>query len=568
MFRNILGLTLAVFLFGCASGHRNTSAQLRQFVTAGSYDKAIEFLEKSSLKEDQKSRLLYFTELGLLHHYRENYQASNQALNSAKEIIEELYTTKVSGKVSSFLSNDNSDFYYGEKYEASLVYFYLSLNHYMNSLKQTDPALRKQMLESARAEIVAWDSFLTEMKQERVGKALFKEDLLAKVFGGLIHEAQNTHNDNQIALQLYKDAQSVLFKNYNLYPTYNESYESFRQNFSLFPKISQKEVAGKYVLATQHNKALTDFLNYKIQFLSNRSKQKKTDGSISFLVQEGLIAEKVPQKYEFPMYWGAHASMAITMGAGGRISFELPSIQGIQKPDVARLQALSKEGVVLHEAPLSIVSPVSELAQQAINEHSTSIAAKTAARVASKHLAALVASVATYESGRRNNNSMVMLLATAGHTAAVVSINESEKADVRFWSTLPASIRMGHISLPAGSYKFRAVFGEPTATEYRVIELGEHQVAAKEEKFVLNHKDLRTKSVQIAETKPIEVTPLTSEVKAPVEEKRTVASEERKNTQSCLTRADCQNGMTCKITERDQKGTCVNHGIFGKVFNQ
>lgn len=524
MFRKLLGLTLSLFLFGCASGHRNTSVQLRQFVASGSYDKAIEYLEKSSLKDDQKSRLLYFTELGLLHHYSENYQASNQALNSAKEIVEELFTTKVSGKVSSFISNDNSDFYYGEKYEASLVYFYLSLNYYMSSLKQTDPALRKQLLESARAEIVAWDSFLTEIKNERLGKALFKEDLLAKVFGGLIHEAQGSQNDNQIALQLYKDAQFVLFKNYNLYPTYNESYENFRQNFSLFPKMSQKEVAGKYVLATQHNKALSDFLNYKIKYLSNKSKQKKTDGSISFLVQEGLIAEKVPQKYEFPMYWGAHASMAITMGMSGRISFELPSIQGIQKSEVARLQALSKEGVVLHEAPLSIVSPVSELAQQAINEHSGSIAGKTAARVATKHLTALVASVATYESGRRNNNSMIMLLATAGHAASVAAINQSEKADVRFWSTLPASIRMGHITLPAGAYKFRAVFGEPTATEYRVIELGEHQVAPKEEKFVLNHKDLKSKAVQIAETKPIEVTPLTSEVK-PKDEKRTVASE-------------------------------------------
>lgn len=37
---------------------------------------------------------------------------------------------------------------------------------------------------------------------------------------------------------------------------------------------------------------------------------------------------------------------------------------------------------------------------------------------------------------------------------------------------------------------------------------------------------------------------------------------------SCLTRADCDEGMTCKISESGQRGICVNHGIFGQIFNQ
>ena len=124
-------IVLAVISTGCAIGHRTTSKQIRLFASAGKYDEAIQYLQLSPLARDQKSRLLYLVEMGLLHHYRGDYTSSNLAFDEARGLIEELFTTRLSGKVSSFISNDNSDFFYGEKYEASLTYFYLSLNNYI-----------------------------------------------------------------------------------------------------------------------------------------------------------------------------------------------------------------------------------------------------------------------------------------------------------------------------------------------------------------------------------------------------------------------------------------------------
>ena len=49
---------------------------------------------------------------------------------------------------------------------------------------------------------------------------------------------------------------------------------------------------------------------------------------------------------------------------------------------------------------------------------------------------------------------------------------------------------------------------------------------------------------------------------------RAIAKENEDIERSCLTRADCLNGMTCKISEAGQRGICVNHGIFGQLFNQ
>ena len=552
--RNIMNtslftLLLLLLLSACASGHQATSAKLRKFVFEKNFNGAIEFLKTSPLVQDEKSKLLYYIELGLLEHYRGDYQASTVNLSLAKELLDELYTTRISGKVNSFVSNDNADLYYGEKYEASLVYFYLSLNYYLQSMSEVDAMKRKELLAKARSEVVAWDSFLTEMKQERLGKALFKEDLLAKTFGALIHESQGNNQDSQIALQLYKDAKGIFFKNYNLYPTFNSSYESFRKNFTSFPDISMEEVAGKYVLETSHTQAFKDFLNFKIDSLS--SKKAKTDGSITVLLQDGLIAEKIPQKYEFPMLWGAHASSAVTMGLGAKITFELPSIPNVEVLKGSRLQAIDQTGAIIKESPLSVIAPLSELAQQAINEHSTSIASKTAARVATKHLAALAGSAAAYEAGRQRSDMMMMLLASAGHAASVAAINESERADVRFWSTLPSNIRMGSINLPKGTYTLRAVIGDVGAPEYRVIELGVQEITNNTLKFVMNRNEQVIPVTKVASSGIIEVKPDDGSTDI----NRSISSDMSSGNE-CRKDADCAKGKSCKTGKGEIAGWC------------
>lgn len=503
-------ILLALFILGaCASGHQNTSVKLRKFVSERKFDEAIEFIRTSPLAEDQKSKLLYFCELGLLEHYRGNFAASNEQFGFAKEMIDALYTTRVSGKVSSFLSNDNADLYYGEKYEASLVYFYRALNYYTLATSETDVMKRRALLAQSRAEVVGWDSFLTEMKNERLGQALFKEDLLAKTFGALIHESQGNNTDDQVALQLYKDAQTVFFRNYNLYPTFNTAFNEFRKSFTLLPTLQEKDIVGKYVLETPHTQAFKDFLSLKIKDLSARLKSKKlSQGQVSFLIQDGMIAEKTAQKYDIPMNWGTNSGMAFTFGMGQKIHFELPTIPHVDSSKIARLEALDATGKVISDAPLTVIDPVSELAQQAINEHSTAVATKTAARVMTKHITALAASAAAYESGRRQKNgAFLMLAAIAGHAASVAAINESEKADVRFWSTLPSSIRMGSLSLPPGTYQFRAVFGTQGTPDYSVLDLGSRSVTPHALQFVMNRKDQIAPQAKIPAVSSIEIVP-------------------------------------------------------------
>lgn len=506
-------LLLLVFLIGCATGHQETARLMRENVSLGTPEKAVPILAKSSLAEDKDSKLLFLVENGMLEHYQGNYAASTKWLDEAKVLLGELFTTRISGKLQSFIANDNADFYYGEKYEASLVYFYLSLNHYMQAEIETDADKKRENLVRARAEILAWDSFLSDIKSERLGMALFKEDLLAKTFGALVHESQGTNQDSQIALQLYQDANEVLFKNYNAFPSFNNSFASFRENYSKFHNISREEVETNYVQMTEHAGPLKQFLATKILLLTKKLKPNEYQeqvaklapsaevlkqveakgGNVTFLVQDGIIAEKTAKVYHFPidlgtMAWFATSTLGVGFSQG--ISYELPHVPNVPKLETAKLQAIDGAGNVVSESSLSVIAPLGEMAEQAINEHANTIAAKTGARLVTKHIAAIAAAYATYQSMSNNSDMAAFagMSASLAYAGSVAAINASEKADTRFWSTLPSNVRMGNMSLPKGNYKFQAVFGEVGQTNYRVMNLGEKMVDGETTKFVSNNK--------------------------------------------------------------------------------
>lgn len=522
-------LFLILFLYGCATGHQETARLMRQNVAVGTPELAVPILEKSALAEDKDSKLLFLVEHGMLEHYQGNYAASTKWLDEAKVMLGELFTTRVSGKIQSVLSNDNADLYYGEKYEASLVYFYSSLNHYMQAEIETDANKKRESLVKARAEILAWDSFLTDMKSERLGQALFKEDLLAKTFGALVHESQNTNQDSQIALQLYQDANEVLFKNYNAYPSFNNSYATFRENYSKFPNITKEEVERDYVQVTEHSGPLKQFLATKILLLTKKLKPNEYQeqvaklnpsaevlkqvetkgGNVTFLVQDGLIAEKTAKVYHFPIDLGsmlsfANSTLGVVFNQG--ISYELPHVPNVPKLETAKLQALDPMGNVMGESSLSVIAPIGEMAEQAINEHAAAVAASTGARLVTKHIAAIGAAYATYQSMSQNSDlsAFAGMSASLAYAGSVAAINASEKADTRFWSTLPSNVRMGSMTLPKGTYKFQAVFGDVGQPNYRVIGLGEKVVESGMTKFVSNNKipvpaverNIATESVQ------------------------------------------------------------------------
>jgi len=95
------------------------------------YDKAVVSLQNSQKDAyDEKDRVLFWIDLGLLQHYA--YQDSLSIINLAlaDNAIEELYTTSISKGVASMVLNDNALDYSGEDYENLYINVFKALAFY------------------------------------------------------------------------------------------------------------------------------------------------------------------------------------------------------------------------------------------------------------------------------------------------------------------------------------------------------------------------------------------------------------------------------------------------------
>ena len=207
MNQNLLLLSIIFFAVSCASSGLKERDVLRKLVVQKDFTEAQELLKNSEFYKKERNQLLFFLEKGMIHHLAGEFEKSALDFEQAKVVHQKLYTKSISKKAATFLTNDSTDNYYGQIYERSLLHFYQALNHFI--LYQQGDAKK---LRAARAELLAWDSYMESIRTKRLGRTVFKQDLLAKTFGAFIHESLNTSADDQIALQLYKDAKRILLE--------------------------------------------------------------------------------------------------------------------------------------------------------------------------------------------------------------------------------------------------------------------------------------------------------------------------------------------------------------------
>lgn len=475
----------------------------------GSYDKGLQFLDKSKFYMNKDELLLGLMEKGMLLHAKGDYEQSSQTLDKARNLSAELYTVSVSKKAGKAMLNDNFDVFYGEIYERSLLHFYLSLNallSYQKSGKRDD-------LFKARAEVLAWDSFLNSVKEDRLGKSVYKNDLLLKLYGAKIHEIIGTREDRQIALQLYKDARDVVFRNYNTYPTFNKSFLIFKKDFDKLAALPESEVKKKYVSESDLQKVLNDYIDHNIDRLSKPAKKTLMDlkSPVTLVLEKGLIAEKVADKTYYGLDFlsrepiialfvadvlglmpapnsynpgGAFVGIGVASVAlrNYGVGFELPKIINSSPPKMQTLIVTNKEGKEIQRKDIPLINPLGDIAEEAVFEASAWTYSRVGVRLATKHATAIAASFATYKAlGGGKDNFLAKNAAVLQYVGAAKLIEESEKADTRNWSTLPNEIRLVDLDLLPGNYHL-----EMTSATNEKTDLGDITVAAQETPQLFN----------------------------------------------------------------------------------
>lgn len=223
-----------MLLLGCATHSTKEQQQIKDHLEQKNFTAALEVLEKSNIKKDASSEVLYLMEKGSILFHQQNYLEAASLWQQALEKIAASYI-KISQVATSSVLSDKLKDYLPKDYEISYLYYFQALAFYFEYLKTQD---RKHLLQ-ARASVVAWDSYLQNLKIEKEFKSLYFDDYYARFFAGLIHETLNEKNDLEIAFQLYKDA-------YQLFLLQAPTYVSFGQDPSsygteLLKKLQSKE---------------------------------------------------------------------------------------------------------------------------------------------------------------------------------------------------------------------------------------------------------------------------------------------------------------------------------------
>ena len=220
--------------------------------------------------------------------------------------------------------------------------------------------------------------------------------------------------------------------------------------------------------------------------------------NVAILIQRGMIGNKIPDKTYIGLEQGfkskskgARAAAAIgqaaltlfaakTLGlmptaknytpmsayAGikvteltvthSAISFELPKVDLKPINESIVLEVYDSKGKKIRERVVPVINPMGDIAAESVAEDSAARYLRTGIRVAAKHIGAIASSIATYKLTEGQwGKLMAKSAALVQYLGLSKGIAGSEKADTRFWSTLPDQIRLVNLSLPAGSYQLK-----------------------------------------------------------------------------------------------------------------
>lgn len=184
--RNRLLLPIVALLAGCAShGHDLQMRSVESHLAGGSPEQALSRL--SDLPRAERDRGLYEMDRGMILRMAGDIDGSIAALSAAQDILGELEAISLSETAGSLLLAEQVRSYSGEIHERILLHVFQALNY-----------LELGDLDSALVEARRIDLGLRRI-DSRFGQAPHGGDGFARYLAGLIHEAAGEPDDARIA---------------------------------------------------------------------------------------------------------------------------------------------------------------------------------------------------------------------------------------------------------------------------------------------------------------------------------------------------------------------------------
>lgn len=443
-------------LAGCAT-YSARVADLRPDLAAGRYDNALKVVEDNRKGKDL---LLYHLERGLVLHYADRWQESNDAFQAAEELAADLYTRSISEAAFSLLLNDNTIAYRAEPFEMAMIPYYRALNYAL--LGERDGALveaRKASLylrQYAELDLGALGDLARAEDPDR--DELLSNNAFLHYFSALVYEWGGEHNDAFIAYRHAADAYAIAARRLAVQPPpwLGEDLERTGARLGFGDELRQLRDAFPELMAGAAEAAAA-------------TAAAPPAGEVVLLLELGYVPPKRQQELNVPILktdqgrdrdrWARDLWGRTRPGwSAGKTEIvywlraAVPSLQSA-RPTV-RGAHVSAELAGTHAAA-AVVEDVEGRALLGFEAKQPAIYVKTFARALAKYGATR---------GARKEGKAAGLFANLLGAA-------TETADTRSWLTLPNQIAMARLRLPPGEHDLRVdlLDGEGRTLETRAI---------------------------------------------------------------------------------------------------
>lgn len=380
----------------------------------------------------------------------------------------------------------------------------------ISQTKKLSPQEIKRNLDRVRSSLIAWNGFYDEMKQLRSAKTFLKDDYASRFYAASLHEALGTKQDLEIAFNLYKE----VYDNFKLYaPTYKIFNDKFKEyNGELrdyFDKKIKKKDVKSLVLTELYNET-ENYLKFKVLDLAKQARPSQykrigrklqpkgynyQEANVYFHIEAKTINPTKGKDYVLNLrtaidaiedpnkkalingigvpilsafafgtlglgYVSHHGNVSVyhRHGAGEAlvkeigIEFELPDAEP-NSDKIYRELVIKKEDTIVAQVELMPINSLSDVAFVNAQERVANSFNKRAARVGVKYALAILAAYTTYKQMEEKNGLLAGPIAAGQYLLSQKAIKESEKADVRHWTTLPNLFLSARVKLDPGSYK-------------------------------------------------------------------------------------------------------------------
>ncbi|OGW64526.1 MAG: hypothetical protein A3H49_10020 [Nitrospirae bacterium RIFCSPLOWO2_02_FULL_62_14] len=436
------GLALALSACGPAS---NRYALIEESLRAGNVQRADQIVEEAHKDYDAKSQVLYRMDRGMTLHLAGRYEESTSVLEKAEQMVEELYTRRISTHTKAFLYNDTELPFEGAPYEQVMLNVLKALNYAVTG------NLQDALVEARRV-----DHRLNVLADQVGDKPdAYKDDGLARYLSGILYEAAGELNDAFIAYRKAYDAY-LAAQTWSRTPPppmlrtdllritdalhVTDEHAQYRQAFGDTPwqPPSDPQQFAQVVVVSYNGAA-------------PRKEDQFLDLPISLDALRLVLVSKQLQGGSSANSREARAVESVLYGLNGRVvRVALPRL-------VPRKTAVAIEQVSLGGADRAygthteLVQDISALAAKQFSDQFNSVAVKAVARAAVKYMAAEgVARSTRAAAGRDATAHLIALL--VGSLAKALAIS-TEEADKRIWQTLPDEIHVARLWVPPGSYE-------------------------------------------------------------------------------------------------------------------